>query len=70
MRSPRDIRLKAPYLMRVWIDSGRIKNGGATLLGLDRGGLRPTALRETAHFKLLREFWADPESFVKATLET
>ncbi|WP_457795579.1 hypothetical protein [Methylocystis sp. S23] len=31
---------------------------------------RPIALRETAHFKLLREFCADPESFVKATLET
>lgn len=61
MRSPRDIRLKAPYLKRVWIDSERIEDGGATLLGLDRGGLRPIALRE---------FWADPESFVKATLET
>ncbi|QGM96476.1 AAA family ATPase [Methylocystis parvus] len=43
---------------------------GATLLGLDRGGLRPITLRETRHFTLLRNFCADPEGFVEAMLET
>lgn len=42
---------------------------GATLLALDRGGLRPTTLRETGHFKLLREFCGDPEGFLEAMLE-
>lgn len=42
---------------------------GATLLGLDRGVLRPITLRETSHFKLMQAFCADPEGFVEAMLD-
>jgi predicted ATPase len=34
---------------------------GARLLQLDRGGLRDVTLEETAHFRLYREFFLDPE---------
>jgi len=39
---------------------------GATLLGLDRRGLAPITLRETAHYKLLKEFCDDPEYFIES----
>lgn len=44
-------------------------HGGAALLGLDRSGLRPVTLRETAHFRLMRDFLADPEGFVQTMLD-
>lgn len=43
---------------------------GATLLGLDRGGLTPIRVRETAHYKLLKEFCDDPENFVAAMMQS
>lgn len=41
---------------------------GARLLRLTRFGFDPVAVEETEHFKLLREFFADPESFVAEAL--
>ena len=38
----------------------------ARLLRLDRGGLVPVTLEETDHYRLMREFWADPRGFVEA----
>jgi predicted ATPase len=42
---------------------------GARLLQLDRGGLNETSFRETAHFRLYREFFMDPEGTVQAMIE-
>lgn len=41
---------------------------GATLLQLTRGGLAPTTLEETDHFRLMREFIQDPHGFVEASV--
>ena len=41
---------------------------GAALLRLSASGLAPVALEETEHFRLLREFCADPRAFVAAAL--
>jgi predicted ATPase len=41
---------------------------GAELLRLSHAGLAPTALEETEHFALTREFCADPATFVVAAL--
>jgi predicted ATPase len=37
---------------------------GAALLRLDRGGLTPITVEETEHYRLMREFWADPRGFI------
>lgn len=42
---------------------------GAALLGLNGRELAPITLRETSHFKLLKEFCADPEGFVETMIE-
>jgi predicted ATPase len=42
---------------------------GAQLLRLSKYGLEPAKLEETEHFRIMREFWADPEEFIKAMLE-
>ncbi len=42
---------------------------GAALVGMSRYGIEPIALRDTDHFRLLREFCADPEGLVAATLD-
>jgi predicted ATPase len=39
---------------------------GATLLRLSNNGLEPVRVQDTDHFKALREFCADPDSFVQA----
>src|SRR3954447_15731722 len=39
---------------------------GATLLRLTKHGLEKVAVQDTDHFKTLREFCADPDSFVRA----
>jgi predicted ATPase len=38
----------------------------ATLLGLSRGGLAPITLEETEHYRLMRDFMADPKAFIEA----
>jgi predicted ATPase len=43
---------------------------GARLLQLTRGGLAPARVEDTEHYNLMREFWADPETFVATMLET
>jgi predicted ATPase len=42
---------------------------GARLLRLSKYGLEPVAVEETEHFRIMREFWLDPEGFIKTTLE-
>jgi predicted ATPase len=41
----------------------------ATLLRLTKYGLEPTTVRDTDHFKTLREFFEDPKGFVEAAIE-
>ena len=41
---------------------------GATLLHLTRGAIAPTRLDEIEHFRLMREFCADPDGFVRERL--
>lgn len=41
----------------------------ATLLSLTKYGLDPVEVTQTGHFQLLREFFADPEGFVRAMVE-
>lgn len=43
-------------------------HGGATLLGLSRDGVAPITLEDTAHFRLMRNFCADPKGFIAETL--
>ena len=42
---------------------------GARLLLLSKYGLEPVSLEQTDHFRLLREFCADPAGFVREALE-
>ncbi|WP_375783153.1 AAA family ATPase [Bradyrhizobium sp. Pha-3] len=41
----------------------------ATLLRLSKYGLEPVSLRETDHYRLMREFCDDPNGFVEAAIE-
>jgi predicted ATPase len=41
----------------------------ARLLRLSKYGLDPIAIKETEHYRLMREFCADPEIFIDAVLE-
>jgi predicted ATPase len=40
----------------------------ARLLRLGKDGLTEICVEEAEHFRLMREFWADPDGFVKETL--
>jgi predicted ATPase len=42
---------------------------GASLYGLTQGGLEPVALEQTSHFRLMREFCADPALFVELMMD-
>jgi len=42
---------------------------GATLLGIDGGELKPIQVRDTGHFRLLKQFFDAPELFVEEALE-
>jgi predicted ATPase len=42
---------------------------GATLLRLTPQGIAPVRLEETEHFRILQEFYRDPEGFVATTLD-
>jgi predicted ATPase len=42
---------------------------GATLLRLSKYGLEPVRVKDTDHFKVMREFCADPVGFVEAVIE-
>lgn len=42
---------------------------GATLLRLSKYGLEPVALEDTDHFRLMREFFRDPQGFLQMMLE-
>ena len=41
----------------------------ATLLRLSKYGLEPVTVRDTDHFRTLREFFEDPKGFVEAAIE-
>src|SRR5437763_2710455 len=41
----------------------------ATLLRLTKYGLDPVTVRETDHYKVMREFYDDPDGFVQAAIE-
>jgi predicted ATPase len=41
----------------------------ATLLRLSKYGLEPVTVQETDHYKVMREFCADPAGFVEAAIE-
>src|SRR4051812_6803445 len=41
----------------------------ARLLRLSKYGLEPVAVRETDHYKVMREFCEDPDGFVQAAIE-
>jgi len=40
----------------------------ATLLQLKKYGLEPVTVRDTNHFRTMREFFEDPKGFVEAAL--
>jgi predicted ATPase len=42
---------------------------GATLLRLTKYGLEPVSLRETDHYRLMREFCLDPKTFIETMME-
>jgi predicted ATPase len=42
---------------------------GARLLSLTKYGLEPIALEDTTHFRVMREFCADPAGFVELAIE-
>jgi predicted ATPase len=42
---------------------------GARLLRLSKYGLEPVTVEETDHYKVLREFCADPAGFVEAVID-
>jgi len=42
---------------------------GATLLRLGKYGLEPIALEDTEHFRLMREFFLDPQGFLEMMME-
>jgi predicted ATPase len=42
---------------------------GARLLRLSRGGLEAIAVEETDHYRLMREFFAEPRSFIETMLD-
>lgn len=42
---------------------------GARLLGLTKYGLEPIAVEDTDHYRLMREFWSSPATFMEAMLE-
>jgi predicted ATPase len=42
---------------------------GATLLRLTKYGLEPVMLKDTDHYKLMREFCEDPAGFLEAAME-
>ncbi|MEA2945180.1 MAG: hypothetical protein QOI40_510 [Alphaproteobacteria bacterium] len=41
----------------------------ARLLHLSKGGLEPVAFENTGHYRLMREFFADPGTFIASKLE-
>jgi predicted ATPase len=41
----------------------------ATLLQVSKYGLDPVTVEQTDHFRMLREFWADPSTFVETMME-
>jgi len=42
---------------------------GAKLLQLNKYGLEPITVEATDHYRLMREFWADPKTFIDTMLE-
>jgi len=43
--------------------------GNARLLQLRKYGLEPVTVEDTDHFRLMREFWADPQGFIRTMMD-
>jgi predicted ATPase len=41
----------------------------ARLLQLSKYGLEPINVEDTEHFRLMREFWSDPQGFLETMME-
>ncbi len=41
----------------------------ARLLQLTKYGLDPVRVEDTAHYSLMREFWADPKGFIDTMMD-
>jgi predicted ATPase len=41
----------------------------ARLLQLSKRGLEPSSVTETEHYRLMRDFWANPKTFIEGALE-
>ena len=41
----------------------------ATLLRLTKYGLEPVTVKDTDHYKVMREFYEDPKGFVEAAMD-
>jgi hypothetical protein len=79
-RRNKPIDLPAPYLKRVWLEPSRITDRaaypsptlmacpGVRLLRLTKYGLEPVTVKETDHYRVMREFCDDPKGFVEAAL--
>jgi predicted ATPase len=42
---------------------------GARLLRLSKSGLEPVTVEDTDHYRLMREFWTDPKTFIETMLD-
>ena len=42
---------------------------GASLLRLTKGGLEPTTVEQTDHYRLMRAFFAGPKAFIETMLD-
>lgn len=42
---------------------------GARLLQLSKYGLEPVTVEQTEHYRLMREFWLDPKTFIATMME-
>ena len=54
---------------RLGDDTGLFAFSPARLLRLSKYGLEPVTVRETDHYKVMREFCEDPDGFVQAAIE-
>jgi predicted ATPase len=66
-------KLPAPYLKRCQVIMAThapmlMAYPGAQLLGLSRYGLDAITVDATDHYRLMREFCTDPQSFIAAML--
>jgi hypothetical protein len=76
MARRRPSRLPRPYLERIWLDAISVPDTEefpsachSFATASTRYGLEPVALDATEHYRLVRDFCADPAAFVDAKLK-